>query len=207
MLYNGDGLFIAGLTGMSGAGKSTASRIFREKGYCIIDCDKVSREVTEKGMPALKKIAQHFGHEALNADGTFNRRYVGNIVFSDRKQLNALQNIIFPFILYRVHEMICEGAENGFGKFLVDAPTLFESGADKFCDSIVSVTADAETCIKRIMARDNLNLEQARDRLSSMHGEEFYRENSSFSISNNGSEDEFISAVSDIADKMGDNGL
>ena len=81
---------------------------------------------------------------------------------------------------------------------LLDAPTLFESGTDSLCDIIVSVVADKEDSIKRIMLRDTLSREEAENRLSSQHDEKFYREKSSFCVMNDGSKEELEQKIYDI---------
>lgn len=181
----GNECVIVGLTGMSGAGKSTACKIFRENGWAVIDCDFVSRVVVECGKPALCEIAEHFGNVLLPS-GELDRKRLAGIVFSDEKRLNELNGLIYPYILYEIITRAEEYVINKSVNILLDAPTLFESGADGLCDKIVSVTAPLETCTARIMERDRLTAEQATNRLKSQHSEQYYREKSDFCISNCG---------------------
>lgn len=177
---------IVGLTGMSGAGKSTACKVFSENGWAVIDCDIVARKVVEKGKPALCEISEHFGREILFSDGGLDRKQLGNLVFSDARRLNELNELIYPYISYEIISRAEEYIMNDCMNILLDAPTLFESGADGLCDKIVSVTAPIECCIARIMERDKLTAEQAENRLKSQHSEEFYHEKSDFCVNNNG---------------------
>ncbi|MDE6833273.1 MAG: dephospho-CoA kinase, partial [Ruminococcus sp.] len=84
---------IVGLTGQTGAGKSTISAIFREKGFYIIDADIIARQVVEKGKPCLAEIIRTFGEEIIDDTGNLERKKLGNIVFSDKKSLAKLDNI------------------------------------------------------------------------------------------------------------------
>ena len=183
-MIGADKCLIIGLTGMSGAGKTTACSIFRESGWAVVDCDIVSREVVRRGKPALLEIAEHFGNEILLPDGTLDRRRLGNLIFSDESRRNELNTVIYPYISYEIIRSAAEYIKNGSRFVLIDAPTLFESGADGLCDKIVSVTAPIDMCITRIMKRDGLTYEQAENRLKSQHLEDFYRAKSDFCVRN-----------------------
>ncbi|MCR4779879.1 MAG: dephospho-CoA kinase [Ruminiclostridium sp.] len=199
MLYFNDNVYIVGLTGMSGAGKSTAARVFAAEGIAVIDCDRVARTVVEKGRPALRDIAAEFSENVLTHGGELDRKKLGGIVFTDRERLDKLNTLIYPYITYEIILEIRALAEHGARLIVLDAPTLFESGADRLCDTVMSVVGDTAYCGERIMKRDGLTREQAEQRLSSQHGEDFYRERSEFCIENNGAEAELAARVSEIA--------
>ena len=202
MLYRGDNVHITGLTGMSGAGKTTACGIFRNEGFCVIDCDIVARRVVDCGKPALAEIDRSFPEGVITPEGALDRRKLGSIVFSDREKLALLDRIIYPYITFYITAAIRELARIGGNMIMLDAPTLFESGADVLCDVIVSVTADRESCAERIMKRDGITREQAEDRLSSQHVADYYIERSEFSAVNSGSLAEFEKALRVIADRI-----
>lgn len=206
MLYNKDNAYITGLTGMSGAGKTTACRIFSENGFHVIDCDTVAREVVERGKPALRDIAAYFSDDVLTADGSLDRKKLGGTVFSDRKKLDALNSIIYPYITYNIIAHIAALPEEEKRLILLDAPTLFESGADALCDTVVSVTADRDACIGRIMRRDRLTREQAEQRLSSQHDKTFYMQRSEFCADNSGTAEELEERLRDIVRRIGEKG-
>lgn len=186
MLYRGDNVHITGLTGMSGAGKTTACGIFRNEGFCVIDCDIVARRVVDCGKPALAEIDRSFPEGVITPEGALDRRKLGSIVFSDREKLALLDRIIYPYITFYITAAIRELARIGGNMIMLDAPTLFESGADVLCDVIVSVTADRESCAERIMKRDGITHEQAEQRLASQHDARFFRSRSDRCIENNG---------------------
>ena len=207
MLYKDDNVYIAGLTGMSGAGKTTACGIFAQSGFEIVNCDEVARTVVERGKPALADIASRFGSGVLQADGSLDRKKLGSIVFTDEIALKSLNDIIYPYITFEILKRIEDSAEKGKKTVLLDAPTLFESGADALCDTIVCVTADREFCTERIMKRDGITREQAEDRLASQHDAAFYIDRSAHSAVNSGSLEEFEDALSVIAEKIRKNAL
>lgn len=199
MLYSNDNIYTVGLTGMSGAGKTTACRVFAENGFAVIDCDLVARKVVGKGRPALRDIAACFTEGVLTGEGELDRRKLGDIVFGDRAKLDALNGIIYPYITYCIVEEMTYLAKNKSEMILLDAPTLFESGADVLCDSVVSVTADIRSCAERIMQRDGLTAEQAEKRLSSQHDAGFYIERSHYCAENTGTAEEFSARIAAIA--------
>ena len=126
---------VVGLTGQSGAGKTTISDAFRENGFEIINCDIVAREVTKAGSECCKKLAKIFP-DCFDDGFALDRRKLGEIVFSDKARLQMLNDTIYPFINKLIDEKI-NATESEF--VLLDAPTLFEAGADKLCSVIVSV--------------------------------------------------------------------
>lgn len=201
MLFNDDSI-IVGLTGMSGAGKTTACGAFREKGFSVVDCDIVAREVVVKGSPALKELSIAFDG-IINDDGTLNRRKIGDIIFSDPEKRALFNRIIYPYILYKVITDISNFISEGKRLILVDAPTLFESGADKICDMIVSVVSDKERCIERIMKRDGITLRQATERLGSQFDKSFYTEKSDYYIDNTGTPEDLSEKAFEIAVRIG----
>lgn len=129
---------VVGLTGQSGAGKTTISDAFRENGFEIINCDLVAREVTQAGNECCKELAKLFP-SCFDENYSLDRQKLGEIVFSDKNKLQMLNDTIYPFINKLIDEKI-NATESDF--VLLDAPTLFEAGADKLCSVIVSVVAD-----------------------------------------------------------------
>ena len=188
---------IIGLTGQSGSSKSTVSRIFADKGFFVIDADRVSREVTAPGMPALKDIEAAFGSGFIEDDGSLARRKLGSLVFSDRHRLDILEGILYSYILRRIDEL-AEGHEN----VLIDAPTLFDAGCEKKCDIIIGVVADESIRLERIKKRDNISEEDARKRFSSQHSADFFRERCDLIIENNGTQEELIQETLRTADRF-----
>ncbi|MCI7767275.1 MAG: dephospho-CoA kinase [Oscillospiraceae bacterium] len=199
---NGTRARVTGLTGQSGAGKTTVSRVFSQNGFAVIDADIISREVTEKGQPCLSELAEAFGRDILRADGTLDRKKLGSIVFSDREKLRQLNGIIYPYIIYRIISRIDELSEQGERLILLDAPTLFEANADDLCDLIISVTADEDIRLSRITKRDNITPEAAQKRFESQYSEHFFVSHSDFVIKNNKTPDILAAKAEEVAGKI-----
>lgn len=165
---------VIGLTGQTGAGKTTVSDYLRENGVTVIDADQVARRVVEQGSACIADIALEFGCEYINMDGTLNRRKMARTVFGDKAKLKKLNSLMFPYIIEEIRGELARLKEEQGGLIVLDAPTLFESGADKECDYVVSVTAAAPERERRIIARDGLSQEEARERIAAQHDEDYY---------------------------------
>lgn len=177
---------IVGLTGQTGAGKSTVGQLFAERGIPSIDCDRLAREVVEPGTPCLAALAAEFGAGILREDGSLDRRALGRIVFSDAARLARLDELIFPAIRECLQTRLAAMEAAGERCVLLDAPTLFESGVDALCGTVLSVTAGVELRLERICARDGIPPEDARRRMASQHTEEWFRAHSDFVLTNSG---------------------
>ena len=180
---------------MSGAGKSTVSAVFRERGFSVIDCDVIARSAAEKP-EFLAEIGRRFSRDMLKPDGTLNRPEVARLIYNDKASRDKYQRIIFPYIIYDILEKI-RGSESAV---LLDAPTLFESGLDMICDRIVSVCAVESVCAERISDRDNIPLESAMERISAQHNAEFFCERSDHFIVNDGSREALLDKTGSIID-------
>ena len=191
---------VVGLTGQSGAGKTLVSRVFEDNGFGVINCDTVARNVTETGSACNKELSKYFPtcfDEKLELD----RHALGSIVFSHRDKLDILNRIIFRYIRELIDENIAElSKDHSF--ILLDAPTLFEAGADEQCDIIVSVTADSDIRLKRIIMRDGLDEDSVLKRFESQHSEDFFRAHSDYVIENNGDTADTIVQTKMIIDKI-----
>lgn len=193
---------VIGLTGQTGAGKSTVSAYLRENGIAVIDADKTARDVVETGSACIADIALEFGCEYINMDGTLNRKKMAKTVFTEKEKLKKLNTLMFPYIIERIQDEIKQLRQKGEPIIVLDAPTLFESGADKDCDYVVSVTADPALRMQRIVRRDNLTQEEAMQRISAQHDEEYYKSRSWKVLENNGSVDELKNQTSALLSRL-----
>ncbi len=186
---------IIGLTGPTGSGKSTVAKLLKEKGFAIIDCDLVAREVVEKGSPLLDILRETFGDDILFADGSLDRKMLAQKAFCDKDSTEMLNSIMLPFIADRIKERLKLLADDGVEATLLDAPTLFESGLDSECDGVIAVLCDRKTRKQRIILRDGLSEEQAETRLSASKPESFYTDRTRHIVFNNGDQNDFTQSV------------
>ena len=190
---------VIGLTGPTGAGKSTVSEVFSNEGFFVINCDEVSHEVTDSSAECLAELVHEFSASVLNDDGTLNRRRLADIVFADKSKKACLEGVIYPYITEKILKILKSAAENGIKYVLLDAPTLFESNADDFCDMVVCVTASEEMRFQNITRRDGITPKQARARIEAQPPEEFYIKRSDFTIYNKSCIDTLRKMAKEIA--------
>jgi dephospho-CoA kinase len=156
-----------GLTGGIATGKSTVSRLFVECGARLIDADVLAREVVTPRQPAWRKIAESFGSEMLRPDGTLDRDRLGKVVFGDPKQLEKLNAIVHPYVAVAQQQQSREIAgKDPHAVIVYDAALLIEAGAHTRMDKIIVVTADEQTQLARLRARDHLSTEEAKRRIA-----------------------------------------
>lgn len=177
-----------GLSGQSGAGKGEFSRIFKRlDGVYCLDTDVTAREVVEKGEPCLERLYEYFGSEILLPDGNLDRKKLAQIAFTDDEKHQKLNEITHFYIMEKVKKWLFDVEKDGAKVAIIDAPLLFESGADKLCDITIGVTAPYATRLKRIMKRDGIDKKNAKIRLDSQPNDEFFEERCTYTLANNGS--------------------
>lgn len=191
-----DGINLIGLTGQSGSGKTTVSKLFESLGIAVINCDDIAKKVA--GFPAfLREVSSAFP-DCVDDIG-LNRRKMAATVFNNPAKMRLYSGIIYPYITAEVFRLIRENKSIGKRLLILDAPTLFESGLDVLCCSIISVIAPFDVKMRRILERDGIPVELAKSRISSQHDEEFFRAKSEFLIINDGGLNDLERAVTEIA--------
>ncbi|MBQ8740220.1 MAG: dephospho-CoA kinase [Clostridia bacterium] len=162
--------FVIGLTGPTGAGKSSVTAVAESLGFKVIDCDQFARIAVEKGSDGLADVVKAFGNDILNPDGTLNRAALAAVAFATSDKTELLNQTLLPHIVKLINSEINEP------RVLLDAPTLFESGADSLCDEVIVVLSDEKTRKKRIMERDGIDEAAAELRIKAGKDDNFYIE-------------------------------
>ena len=175
-------MFVLGITGGIGSGKSTVSGILRDKGLLVLDADEISRKVTEPGGKALPAIAEKFGPRAVGANGVMNRKAVSSIVFSDKKKLDDLSSIIHQYVFEEMEEQVSKEKEKGTKCVVLDVPIPVKRFTD-MCDQIWVVTCDRDVRLARL-AKRGLDKEEALRRIDMQMSDDEYCSLGDFSIDN-----------------------
>lgn len=161
-------MFLVGLTGGIASGKSTVSNIFAKLGCPIVDADKIAREVVQPGKPAWHLIMKHFGRSILLSDGTIDRPKLGSIIFADESKRKLLNSCTHPYIQREMLWQIFKYFFQGHHFIILDVPLLLDGSALKsFMNQIVVVYCDQQTQLNRLISRNNLNEEEAQNRIHS----------------------------------------
>ena len=176
-------MIIIGLTGGTGAGKTTALYALRELGACIIDCDRVYHDLLEHSAPMKREMEGRF--PSAFQGGTFQRKKLGELVFNDSQALEELGKITHKYVAMEVEDQISAAGREGAVAVAVDAIALIESGLGEKCDVVVGVVAPAEKRVSRIVKREGIAEEYAVTRVNGQKPEEFFRENCDYILENN----------------------
>lgn len=152
-------MFIVGLTGGIGSGKTAVSDLFAAKNIGIVDSDLCARVVVEKGRPALTQIHQHFGDSILLDNGELDRAALRQRVFSNPNEKKWLEQLLHPLIGQEVFDQLSQVSSP---YALLVSPLLVESGQNLICHRVLVVDVPEETQVARTAARDNNDIEQVK---------------------------------------------
>ena len=174
---------IIGMTGSSGAGKSTVCEIL-EAYYkvTIINADKVARKLSKRGTNYVIDIISKFGKSIVDENGELKRRKLAEIIYNDPKKREELNKCTFKYIKKEIERQIKKAQAD---TIIIDAPLLFESELNKICDKVIGVISNRELQIERIVARDDIDYEDAEKRLNAQQTNEFYMNKCDAIIENN----------------------
>ncbi len=170
--------FTIGLTGPTGAGKGYICRYLQSLGFNIIDSDKVVKDIYISSGEIINKIKSAFGSDIIT-NGAIDRKKLGSIVFNNKQKLETLNSIVHPAVISECERLAVKPS-------VLDAPQLFEAGAQDKCYKIITVTADKSIRKKRIISRDNITALQAESRVNSQLSDEYYINNADYVVYNNG---------------------
>lgn len=174
---------IIGITGPTGAGKTTALREIETLGGAIIDCDAVYHQLLESDKALQAKLEDTFG-PLRDEYGKIDRKKLGAIVFADSAKLEQLNAIAQRATVESVRALIAEQQRKGKTLIAIDAIALLESGLRELCDATVAILALPEVRVARIMAREGISREYAWARVNAQKPEEFFRANCDYVLNN-----------------------
>lgn len=189
---------IIGLTGGIGSGKSTLAEWFREKGIPVYNSDDEAKGLMNNDETLKIKLISEFGELAFQ-DGVYNKTFISSVVFSNPEALRKLNEIVHPAVFNHFKNWL----KKQKSKFVVkEAAILFESGSWKDCDAIISVIADEDIRIDRVIKRNHLTKEQIKNRIKNQWTDGQRAEKSDFVIKNNSGLDELRNEFEKVYEKL-----
>lgn len=165
-------MYVVGLTGGIGSGKSTVAEMLREKGAALLSADLAGHEVYEPGRPAWQEIVDAFGRDVLAADGTIDRKKLGPIVFSDPDALARLNAITHPRMKELMREKLRELEEQGAALTVLEAALLFDASWEDLTDEVWVTVVPPQVAAERAAERSKISVEQALDRVKAQMSDE-----------------------------------
>ena len=198
---------IIGLTGPSGAGKTTLCKIADGFGIKSIDTDAVYHSLLVPPSQCLDELVAEFGDIILRPDGKLDRHVLASIVFDendkDKAKLARLGEITHKYVLEKARKIIKSADSRGEKAIIVDAPALYESGFDKECDFVICLLADPDLRLHRIVDRDSISVEMAFARLGGQKEDVFYSGRADYTITNDRDPSEMKRDISEILSSRG----
>lgn len=175
-----------GLTGGIGSGKSTVAAMLAEAGFRVVDADKIARQIMEPGSPVLAKVAEEFGRDVLNKDGTLDRAELARRAFVDKESTQRLNAITHPAIRAESNRQFIQAETDDAPVAVYDMPLLIELGLNKDMDLTVVVDVDAEERVKRLVTSRGLDEADARARIKQQIDDGARKAAADWVIDNNG---------------------
>lgn len=187
-----------GLTGGIAAGKTLVADELERLGATIIDADVLARQVVEPGTQGLADVVSRFGENVLRADGTLDRARLGDVVFQDDTARADLNAIIHPRV--RAEAQRIEESSPAHGVVVHVIPLLVETGQQDSFDGVIVVDVPTALQLERLMRRNGLSEQQARDRINAQVSREERLAASDWVIDNSGETRSTLQAVREIWD-------
>lgn len=175
---------VIGITGPTGAGKTTALRALEQLNVCILDADAVYHELLVASVPMKAALVGRFGNEILDEEGQVDRKKLGNVVFTDPAALTQLNEITHRFVLAELDRRVAEAEMQGRDATVIDAIALIEGGIGAKCDAVVGILAPKDLRIRRIIAREGIPEAYARKRVEAQQEDRFFRANCTHILEN-----------------------
>lgn len=188
---------IIGITGGSGCGKTTLLNLIQQAGGLVLDCDAIYHQLLCCDRDMLSRIAARF--PGAFEDGILHRKKLGAIVFADAGALAALNEITHGAVKNEVLRRL----EQKPALAAIDAIALFEGNLAELCDITVAVTAPEEDRVRRLMQRDGITEEYARNRIAAQHPESWFREKCTYLLENSGTLDAFATKCIAFLQELG----
>jgi dephospho-CoA kinase len=184
---SGDGLFVVGLVGRAGSGKSSVARALADEGAVVIEADRIGHEVTDGVAEVRSALAAEYGPSVYRADGTLDRRRVAERVFADAAARARLDALVHPHIVARLRARIDELRRSEFrGVVVLDAALLLDWGIERDCDAVIAVVAPEAEQIARLTRARGWTPDEARARLAAQRTNEAFAAAADVTIENTG---------------------
>lgn len=193
-------MFIIGVTGGIGCGKSSVSNICREYGLSVIDADEISRNVTSSHGTAIREIEETFGKKVIAEDGSLNRKAMSDMVFKNKRSLDLLSSIVHKYVIEEIRNQVEQYRNKKCKALVLDVPIPVKNGFTDLCDQIWVVWANDDLRIRRLNQR-GMSMKDANRRIMSQMTKEQYEAIADKIILNNDTMESLENEVKKLLDE------
>ena len=190
---------IIGITGGIASGKSNVASVIEKLGYPVIDCDKITYELSKKNGPLYKAILDKFGPDYLLEDGELNRKKLGVLIFNNSSANNLINDTTHPIIREYLLEEIKKIPD---GLVFIEVPLLYEAKFDNICDKVICVFLKKKYQVARLMAREGIDEDYALAKIHSQMDLYLKREKADYVIDSYGSFEETEKEVKNVLEDI-----
>ena len=195
-------MFVVGLTGGIGSGKSAAAKLFSELGVSIVNADQIARDIVEPGSAALDAIAEHFGSDILLDDGALDRAQLRQKIFANPNERQWLEQLTHPLIGTAIFDFLnAKRNDNEAPYRILESPLLMETSQQQLAQRLLLIDVPEAVQIARTMARDNNTEEQVRAIIEAQMSREEKRSRADDIIENTGTLEQLQQRVSALHEK------
>lgn len=193
---------LIGLTGGIGSGKSTVAKLCAQRGWRVVDADRIARDIVKPGQPALAELAEKFGQDILQEDGSLDRKELARRAFVDKEHTELLNSITHPRIQKETQRQFAAAREEGVDFTVYDMPLLVDNGLDGDMDFVIVVDVDPEERVRRLVEFRGLDEADARKRINAQISDEKRLSAASHVIDNNGTQEQLAERAAAVCDEI-----
>ena len=195
-------MWIVGITGRSGSGKSTVTAHYAGLGYPVADGDALSRRVTEPDSPCLAELIKAFGEGILCPGGTLDRKALARLAFASEEANRKLMAITHPAISREMRQMAAEAKAGGAKLFFLDGAMIVGGPAQAECKKLIVVRAGKSLSVSRIILRDGISKTAAAQRLAAQLPEAELLAAADYVIDNDGSQAALLRRADEVLEDL-----
>ncbi|MBK4137291.1 dephospho-CoA kinase [Corynebacterium macginleyi] len=195
-------MVLIGLTGGIGSGKSTVARMCAQRGWRVVDADRIARDIVEPGQPALAELAQEFGQDILQEDGSLNRKELAHRAFVDTERTQLLNSITHPRIQEETQRQFVAAREEAVDFTVYDMPLLVDNGLEGDMDFVIVVDVNPEERVRRLVEFRGLDEVDARKRINAQISDDERLAAATHVIDNNGTLKQLAERAAAVCDDI-----
>ncbi|MBK4146856.1 dephospho-CoA kinase [Corynebacterium macginleyi] len=195
-------MVLIGLTGGIGSGKSTVARMCAQRGWRVVDADRIARDIVAPGQPALAELAQEFGQDILQEDGSLNRKELAHRAFVDTERTQLLNSITHPRIQEETQRQFVAAREEAVDFTVYDMPLLVDNGLEGDMDFVIVVDVNPEERVRRLVEFRGLDEVDARKRINAQISDDERLAAATHVIDNNGTLKQLAERAAAVCDDI-----